>query len=138
MTGFENVGFASLSQTIETTAGTTYDVSFWARAYMSNPGNEIGYRFNGGTAVTQVASVTYSEISTSFIATGATSLVELLFATDSGTGTLFIDDVSVTASDLVVSLPETSPVPLPASLSMLLVAAGGLGVVARRRRRAAA
>lgn len=134
MTGFENVGFATLSQTIETTSGTTYDVSFWARAYMTHPGNEIGYRFNGGTAVTQAATQTYSQISTSFLATGATSLIELLFATDSGTGTLFIDDVSVTASDVVVSLPETSPVPLPASLSMLMVAAGALGVAARRRR----
>lgn len=134
--GFENIDFASLSQTIDTVSGYAYDFSFWSKAYYENPGNVVGYRLNGSDMVTQLATAAYTQISDSFVATGSQSLIELFFATDPGTGTIFLDDVSAVSAGLAGTQPSTAPVPLPASLSMLLVAAGGLGVAARRRRAA--
>ena len=129
--GFDNNGFATLSQSIATNVGATYDVSFWYQwaepdVYEGN----ISTVDVGGTLLENLSNTTLSwtQVFASFVADAAVSTLTFTFETDPGTGTLNLDNVSV--------MEQMAPVPLPASALLLGGAIAGLGVMRRRRARA--
>lgn len=124
LAGFDNTGFATLSQTVTTTIGSTYDLSFWSSAY-DYSGNILRYSLDGGPAQTVTTTSSYTQSTDSFVATGNSTVLSFFFETDGGTGSWYIDDVSM--------IGATSAVPLPATALLLVGALAGLGVVRRRR-----
>lgn len=122
--GYANTGFATLSQTISTVSGVNYDFSFYS--FVSNivPANILRYQVDGGAIVT-VSSTAIANLTTdSFIATGATSVIDFFFETDIGTGFWGIDDISVQDT--------ASGVSVPAPLLLLSVGLFGLGFARKR------
>lgn len=123
--GYDNDGFATLSQTIDTEVGATYDFSFWSRT--TNLLNEIRYSLDGGAVQEITETLTFSQTTDSFVASGTSAVISVFFETDPGTGVVVFDDISVT-------LGEAAPaVPLPASAVLLMGAVAGLGAYGRRR-----
>lgn len=124
----------SLSQTLTTTPGATYTLSFW----LANDGaadpptslNEFDVFWNG--ALTPILSLTaqptfdYTEYTFSLAATGASTLLKFRYGNDADYFRL--DDVSV----------APAPVPEPSATWLVLPGMGILGLVhyrsARRRR----
>ena len=124
MQGYDNTGFATLSQSFATAIGSTYDLEFWSRAYSTNAGNILRYDISGSTS--SVSTTTdWLLTQSSFVASSALTSLSFLFETNSGTGTWFIDDVSVGLSDV-------SQVPVPAALFMFAPAL--LGFMGLRRK----
>jgi hypothetical protein len=122
---YDNVGFATLSQTIGTTAGVTYDFSFYSFAFIPSAlGNILRYQIGAGPIVSVATTGAYALTAASFVAVAGSTSINFYFETDPGTGTWQIDDVSVLA-------PEA--IPEPASLTLLGI--GLASVVARRFRR---
>ena len=116
----ESPGF--LSQSIPTSVGATYDLSFWVASDGFLP-NQFRVVVNGQTLLTRddILLQPYSTFHTSFIATSPSSQLQFGFRNDSGS--LHLDDVSVA----VIPEPEVS-----------LLMAIGLGALALVRRRRAA
>jgi len=109
MVGFDNNGFATLSQTIATTAGQSYDFEFWSRDTIIHAGNILRYQLGAGPIVMVAQSLAFMQTTDMFTAAGASTTVNFYFETDIGTGTWAIDDVLVKAA---VAVPE----PLSAAL----------------------
>ncbi|MGF1502782.1 MAG: PEP-CTERM sorting domain-containing protein [Paracoccaceae bacterium] len=127
--GFQNDGFATLSQTIDTVAGTTYDFAFFSATTLNVVGNELRYSLDGGAEVEIPRPVGVLEQTTdSFIASGTTSVISIFFETNTGNGGWGIDQVSVMAADV------PSEVPLPATAPLLAAALGVFGLAGLRRR----
>ena len=127
--GFDNSGYATLSQSVGTVIGETYDFSFYARVTQPEAaGNILGYSLDGGARVDIANSSSWMLFEDSFVASGATALIAIFFETDSGTGTWYIDEVSVMGPAAV------SAVPVPASIGFALSGLAALGLVRRRRR----
>ena len=122
LVGFDNSGFATLSQTTGTTIGETYTFEFWSFRNVSSPANILRYQIGAGPVVLVTPSALYALTTTTFLATAASTAISFYFETDPGTGLWFIDDVSV------------SPIPEPAALTLLGL--GLAGVVTRRLRKA--
>jgi hypothetical protein len=129
-TGDYGVGFGSprlttLSQTLTTVAGTTYDVSFWINSNGLSP-NEVQL-FWGGTKIFQerdIAADGWTEFS--FIETATSNSTVLAFGLEQRSGYSGLDDVSVTA------------VPEPATWAMMLLGFAAVGFVTYRRNHRAA
>ena len=126
-------GLGFLSQTLATTAGTTYTLDFWLQHNSTNAGtpNEWLVQVGGVTLrdVVNAGIFNYTEMTFTFTATSAATDLRFGFREDPGYFNL--DDVSVN--------PAVSSVPEPATLTLAAlggVLAGGLGW--RRRRKAAA
>ncbi|RQW89022.1 MAG: PEP-CTERM sorting domain-containing protein [Geobacter sp.] len=121
---FDNSGWAVLSQNIVTTAGMQYDLSFDTYAdYVT--GNEFAWSIDGG-ALNYITSTTswITNYGTFSVASDITN-VAFYMATDPGTGTWRVDNISVTASD---------PAPVPEPTTFLLLGAGLVGMMVYRRK----
>jgi hypothetical protein len=92
--GFDNTGFATLSQTVSTTIGETYQLSFAHR--VTNLVNVVRYSFDGVAPIDVTESTTWTVQTDTFVASGSTADVSLFFETDPGTGVVFFDAVSLT------------------------------------------
>lgn len=122
-----SLGF--LSQTIATTPGATYDLSFFLRSD-GLTANEFLVRWNGTSVFDQFNLPAFGYTGKTFsglVATGATTTLAFGFRNDPGF--LHLDDISVNAA----SVPN--PTPEPATLLLLGTTAVGIGLVRRRQRR---
>ena len=128
-------GNGSISQTIATTIGTQYTLSFLSNNDLDNTGNDLdpGGSFSGqinGSTLFTAASIYLSTVNSwltqsyNFTATTTSTAVELDLNFDSAAGNGYIDDISVTA---------LSPVPEPSEWAAASVALLGLVYVAKRR-----
>ena len=120
--------FGHLSQSIATTAGDTYNISFFL-LNGSGPANEFKASFAGvqGVDVVNANAFPYTQYSFTAVATGTSSVLQ--FDGFQNPSAFFLDDISVTDA---APVPEASSV---VSLGLLLVL--GLGGVAVSRRRKA-
>ena len=111
----------SISQSIATVAGASYDIQLWLRSDGATP-NSFAVLWGGTTvfSVADVVSPAYTEILIDPLATSGLTTLELRARNDNGF--LEADDISVHA------VPEPAPV--------VLFAGGLLVVVAARRRKA--
>ena len=129
-TGSYGVGFGSnslttLSQTLSTVAGTSYDVTFWINSNGLSP-NEVKLSW-GGTKIFEeknIAADGWTEFS--FIETATSNSTVLAFGLEQRSGYSGLDDISVTA------------VPEPATWAMMLLGFAAVGFVAYRRNHRAA
>lgn len=119
----------SLLQTVATTPGLSYVVSFWLRLDDSAQPNSFSFSWNNSAPsqpFNNVAAFDYTRFSSTVVATGAASILRFDFVNPQSFWLL--DDVSVTA----VPEPATAALLAGGLLAVLLVGAAG-----RRRRRSA-
>jgi hypothetical protein len=119
----------SISQTIATTPGTSYDLQFFLANTSYTPlggttPNQFEVLWNGGAVLeeTNLPVSGYQEYNLLETATGASTTLE--FDAQQNPAYFVLDDISVTD-------PPPSPTPEPASLALF---GGGLAVIRMRRR----
>jgi len=137
-TGFCNFGFphtgsfaaglentSTLSQSIPTTSGGTYDFSFWVSGFNLGTPDQFTASFGSDQVLdlVNVTPTTYTFEDFTVSATAASTIIAFA-GTLSGDGTWLFDDVSVTA---VAAVPE------PPTLGLFAVTALGLAALYRRR-----
>jgi hypothetical protein len=115
-------GMGYISQDLVTTAGASYNLSFWVRNYASLTPNEFLAQWDGDTLVDLVDTGGFGYTQYSFIVTAATSSTTLTFGFYNPNTYFFLDDVSV------------DPVPLPATILLLGLGLIGLGGLRRFRK----
>jgi PEP-CTERM motif len=113
----------TLTQTLATQAGATYDVNFWL-ANEGGPTNSFAALFDGNTLTSFTDSGAFGYVNYDFqaVASGTSTVLEFDFRQDPSF--IRLDDVSV---NLVRSVPE------PGSALMLGLGATVLGAWGRRR-----
>lgn len=95
---YDNSGWAVLSQNIVTDSGQAYNISFDTFASYIR-GNDFAWAIDG--VLNSIAATTQWVTNTgSFSATGTGTNVALYMATDPGTGTWRLDNISVTAASV--------------------------------------
>jgi PEP-CTERM motif len=118
----------SISQTLATTTGGTYQISF---DLQSSGGSPTFYEvLFGGVSLfsaTNAADFDFTTFSTSAVASTASTALTFTFRNDPSFFNL--DNISVTPIRRV-----TGAVPEPATWAMMLIGFGGMGVSLRRRR----
>lgn len=141
LTGLNSNSATGVQQTIATTPGTTYDLSFWV-GNVVNPGGIFGTSstvkvlVNGAqiysatnSAGAGSSSQTWQQFTTSFVASG--SSINLAFLNgDPGTD----NDNGLDGINLVVGGPAA--VPEPTAWALLIAGFGGMGLALRRARSA--
>ena len=103
-----------LSQTIATTIGTTYDISFWHFGYNSGP-NDFTASFGGVVLLSYVNSTTqptsYNNLNALYaftvVATSTSAVLQFQFRDDYSYQGL--DNISVVAAPRVLSVPDSGP-----------------------------
>jgi len=118
----------TLSQTLATTAGASYSISFWLENTAGSTPNSVTAMWDSSTLLSITNFVNRAWTLNTFTVTG-TGSDTLRFSFTDSPGYLGLDDVSVTAITPAADVPE------PVSLALLGM--GVAGVVATRRRRAA-
>lgn len=115
--------FGSITQTLTTVPGQTYDLSFWLLHYWQIGGLNEWLAYWGGTELMHLSSFRsfpYKEYTFEVVAPGVAT--DLTFAFLNRNGYFYLDDVSVTAA------------PIPEPSTMLLLGGALLAVAALRRR----
>jgi MYXO-CTERM domain-containing protein len=116
---------STLSQSIPTASGDTYDFSFWLRNGTETP-NSFTASFGADQVLNLVNSAMFlSYTFEDFTVTATSASTTIAFTGSANGGAWQLDDVSVTAI--------TPAVPEPPSLGLFAVAALGLAAVYRRR-----
>ena len=128
--GYDNSGHATLSQTVATTIGATYELTGWVKTNVNAAGNVLRFAAAGVEAEAARA-LSWTETSLSFTALSDFTQIAVLFETDPGTGTWHVDDLSLVQTGFGA---KVSAVPLPAAAPMLLAGFAGLAALGRRRR----
>jgi hypothetical protein len=124
----------TLSQTIATTAGQSYNFSFWLRRIA---GQTISASWNGVQQLFTNDSIAANFIQRSAVVTavGASSVIE--FSSTIGAGNyLSIDDISVQSTGETPTAPSTT-VPEPSTVALTTAGLLCVAGAARRRRRRA-
>jgi len=124
---FDNGGTGTLSQTIATLAGRTYDVSFAAGTNVVSSNVTYEYRVDGGarTQLSFAQELDFDDFATSFVASGTSADITFFATTVNNEGALFVDDVSVMARAAVIPLPAAGWLML-AGLASLAAARRGV------------
>lgn len=134
LTGTSNTA-TGVQQTIATTAGTTYNLSFWV-GNVSDPNGIFGttstvFNVNGGQSFTAVNSggvgtstLYWQQFTTSFVASGANTTLSFTNGDPPSDNSNGLDNITVSAQ---------STVPEPSSLA--LIGSGLIGLVPMVRRK---
>jgi hypothetical protein len=119
-----------LSQTVATTPGASYNLSFFLASDGSTP-NDFQVHFGGTTVFNQtnIPAQGYTDYQLTVAATSSSTVLQFGFQNDRGF--LQLDDVSLTAKGSVSGTPE------PRSLTLLALGCAGLAARAWRRSKAA-
>ena len=127
LAGINNTGFATLSQSFATVAAQTYTLSFWSFSTRDFSTNILQYAIDGAAAAVVPRTTSYANTVASFTATNAVTELSFLFQTVRNSGFWVIDDVSVVSA---------TPIPEPSTIGLFTIGLAGLGLAARRRKRA--
>lgn len=140
LTGDGSNSVEGVEQTVATTSGTKYDLSFWV-GNVNNPGGIFGTTSTvnvhlGGISGTLIDTATNSsttagtlvweKFTTSFTASGSTTTLDFINGDPSGDNSNGLDNVSLTAAG-------ATTVPEPATLPLVGVGLVGVCVFLRRR-----
>ena len=133
---YDNQAQGHLAQSIPTTPGTTYVISAWVfnNDISGTQTNQAWLGSDGSPPVSCAATVqTWVRCEATFTASANSSEVRLYAQTRQGYGSMYFDDVTLTASPSV-----STPLPVPAlsdsALGLLIAMAAGLGLGAKRMR----
>ncbi len=141
LTGDESNAVEGVQQTVATTSGTQYALSFWVgnvddptgffgntstvKVYLGGiTGTLLGTFTNSSTSTTQ----TWEQFTTSFTATGSMTTLDFINADPSTDNSNGLDNVVLNAS-------STSAIPEPATLPLTLSGLLGLGLFCLYKRR---
>lgn len=111
-------------QTLATTAGTQYELSYWLRHDGGNP-NSVLVEWNGIAQQSLVNDPGFGYTEFTFLVTATAPTTDLRFTFQQNPAFYYLDDVSVEAVDAV---------PEPATLTMFGLGALGFAGAALRRR----
>jgi PEP-CTERM motif len=116
----------TLSQSITTAAGQSYNLSFWRFQSAGEPVVTLEVDWNGASIFSESTSTitfnVYQQFSATVVGTGSDTLT---FTSANDPGFTYLDDVSLNIS---------TAVPEPETYAMLLAGLGFLGFMARRRK----
>lgn len=124
--GFDNVSPAGvLSQSLATVAGASYSISFAFNTNGAAPPNALSVIAGDLDQDLPVVQFAWGTYSSTFTAAGASTLLQFIFSTAGGSGTVFLDNVIV---------DRVGTVPVPPTLALVALGIAGLAATRRRQR----